>query len=83
MKARRNGKECVTGKLTQQNSFYALLLCPAPNLKGKKAIERNKKELFAILLHAVCLADIHAFLCEEKNCIHNEMNQVMAISTQT
>ena len=65
MKAWRNGEECLTGKLTQQNSFYALLLCPAPNLKGKKATERNKKE-FLLFCWYVCLAGIRAFLCEEK-----------------
>ena len=63
--------------------FLITSFMPCPKFEGKKAIERNKNELFAILLKAVCLADIHAFLCEEKNCIHNEMNQVMAISTQT
>ena len=67
-------EECLTRKLTQQNSFCALLLCPAPNLKGKKASERNKKE-FLLFCCYVCLAGIRAFLCEEKwakICIHNE-----------
>ena len=42
-----------------------LVQLPCPKFGGKKAIERNKKEL-SLFCCNVCLGGIHAFLCEEK-----------------